>query len=117
MKKFLFILSLSFLSFSSLNADYLLVSHNRCIKSYFYSNWNLNFYYSATPTILRVVPLKSLNIQPGYKYDPVANTCTKLTILQKLGIDYYHYKFLMALLGLLLGSSFLFALLRIFSRK
>jgi len=117
MKKLLLILSFFLLSFSSLNADYLFVKNNRCIKSYFYSNWNLNFYYSATPTVLYVDPVKSPIIKSGYVYDPILNTCSKFVILQKLGLQYSDYKMLMALLGLLLGSSFLFALLRIFSRK
>ena len=98
---------------------------NRCITDYYYSwdstasKYKIYYYYSSSPTTLRSsASIKYQQyIYPGYDYNKTSKTCTPPAIPLKLGIQYHQYKMLMALLGLLLGSSFLFALLRIFSRK
>ena len=50
-------------------------------------------------------------IHPGYEYNATAGTCNKKETLQKLGLDYYQYNFLFALLGLLVGVSFLHSII------
>ncbi|WP_201335535.1 MULTISPECIES: hypothetical protein [unclassified Nitratiruptor] len=50
-------------------------------------------------------------IHPGYEYNATSGTCNKKEVLQKLGLDYYQYNFLFALLGLLIGVSFLNAII------
>jgi len=119
MKKAIFILLISIFSSLSLNADFLLANQNICIKDYYYKNWVFYYHMSNSPLILRSSATKGFQpfIFPGFDFNSTSKICTPPVIPQKLGIQYHEYKFLMALLGLLLGSSFLFALLRIFSRK
>ncbi len=98
---------------------------NRCITDYYYSydstvsKYKIYYYYSSSPTTLMSSSSTKYQryIYPGYDYNSTSKSCTPLAIPLKLGIQYHVYKMLMALLGLLLGSSFLFALLHIFSRK
>jgi len=119
MKRTILILLITIFSSLSLNADYLLANQNICIKDYYYKNWVFYYHMSNSPLILRTTSSKGFEpfIYPGFDYNATSLVCSPSSIPQKLGIDYHLYKFLMALLGLLLGFSFLFALMRIFSRK
>ena len=119
MRKTILITLITLFSFSNLYADFLLASKNKCIIDYYYKSSKLYYHYSTSPDTLSSTSSKKyqLYIFPGFDFNSTSKECTPPAIPQKLGIQYHEYKFLMALLGLLLGSSFLFALLRIFSRK
>ena len=98
MKIFLFI----FLSFSFLNADYLLSVKNKCILDYYYSNSYIYYHYSSSPKILQKSFSKNYQnyIFSGFTYDPNSNICKKN---QYLGLSYYQYNFLYGLFGFFLG--------------
>jgi len=119
MKKTILITLITLFSFSSLNADFLLASKNKCIIDYYYNAGRIYYHYSTSPDTLRSTSYTKyqLYIFPGFDFNSTSGDCTPPPIPEKLGIQYHEFKFLMALLGLLLGSSFLFALMRIFSRK
>ena len=77
MKKIIFSLLLSFTFISSLNADYLLASKNKCITDYYYSRGFIYYHYSYSPTVLRSSSAKKYQsyIFDGYVFNPVTNTC------------------------------------------
>lgn len=116
MKKIIFIL-LTVFSFSSLNADYLKLGSNYCVTDYYYYDDSLYFYKSSEPDTLIVSTTLTDIFVDGYVYDPNTFICSLDPISESLGIQYHEYKFLMGLMGLLLGFGFLFPILLIFSRR
>ena len=121
MKK-LFLSLFLLLSFSNLNADYLLGHLERCAKDYYYS-------YDSSTSRYKLYYLNSITdnwnstttnvgfIYDGFVYDSNTSECRPEPLPQKLGIQYHEYKFLMALLGLLIGFSWLVSFLYIFVRR
>ncbi len=77
MKKIIFSLLLSFTFISSLNADYLLASKNKCITDYYYKSSRIYYHYSTSPDTLRSTSSKKyqLYIFPGYLYSDDNKTC------------------------------------------
>ena len=120
LKKTIFsIITLFLISYSNLNADYLLTYYgNKCIVSYSIED-NSNYIdvvlsYSGEHKRYKT---SVSNIHPGYYYDAPNNTCNLMPKLIKLGITYEDYNFLMGLLGLLMGFGFFVSVLKIFGRR
>jgi hypothetical protein len=121
MKKIIFTI-ITLFSFSSLNASYLLGNLEKCAEDYYYS------YDSGTSTYkLYYLNSRTNNwnstttnvgfIDDGYVYDSNTSICSLSPIPQKLGIQYHEYKFLMGLMGLLVGFAWLVPFLNTFSRR
>ena len=123
MKKTIISIIITLFSFSSfLQADYLLGHLERCAQDYYYS-------YDSNTAKYKLYYLNSITqnwnstttnvgfISNGYIYDSNTSTCYPAPLPQKLGIQYHEYKFLMALMGLLIGFGWFMGLLHIFSRK
>jgi len=114
--KYLFIL---IIFLTSLNAEYLLQygSYEYCIDSYSIrdSDRYIDIVLSSNGQTY-TLDININQIHPGYVYDPDNKTCNKRDELIELGLDYYQYNFLFAFLGLLIGFSFLNAVLLIFKK-
>ena len=121
MKK-IFLSLLLLLSFSSLNASYLLVNLERCAEDYYYAydsvaNKYKLYYLNSRTDNWNSTTTNVGFIDDGYVYDSDNDICSLSPIPQQLGIQYHEYKFLMGLMGLLLGFGWLMGLLHIFSRR
>jgi hypothetical protein len=119
MKKIILII-ITLFSFSSLNADYLMGHLERCAKDYYYSydSGKYKLYYLNSRTDHWNSTTTNVGfIDDGYVYDTDNDICSLSPIPQQLGIQYHEYKFLMGLMGLLLGFGWLLGLLHIFSRR
>ena len=117
MKKIIFII-ITLFSFSSLNADYLKFNSNYCVIDYWYGNEDILYYIkSSTPDVVDSRSYKDTVFIDGYVYDSNTSICSLSPIPQKLGIQYHEYKFLMGLMGLLVGFAWLVSFLNIFSRR
>ena len=121
MKKNIFVLIVIF-SFSSLNASYLLGNLERCAEDYYYSYDSSSSKYKLYYLNSRTNKWNSTTtnvgyIDDGYVYDENSSICSPSPVPQKLGIQYHEYKFLMGLMGLLVGFAWLVSFLNIFSRR
>ena len=101
---------------SNLKADYLKSSSNFCVSDYWFVNGTL-YYYKSDNNLTLITTTQNDTFIDGYEYNTENNICSLYPIPQKLGIQYHEYKFLMGLMGLLVGFGWLMGLLHIFSRR
>ena len=102
---------------SSSYGAYLYSNINKCIDSYYFKNYAFYYVLSDSNLTINATASKNIVIKPGFVYDSLTLKCSPSPIPQKLGIQYHEYKFLMALMGLLIGFSWLISFLQIFSRN
>ena len=115
-----FLLSIVFLSltFTVLNADYLLQNKNQCVHSFYYdlNNSTVNYILSSDLNTLHTSYSVNYRFIPGYDYNSSSSTCSLPSVVQKLSLSSSDYNFLMALMGLLIGFAFLLSVTSIFQR-
>lgn len=120
MKKFLLFL---FLSFSFLNADYLVYGYqgnnfkSACVKNYSFSNDSLNVVLSADNSSFsyNLNDFLSFDILPDYEY--INNMCIPRSSINysadTLYLSYDEFNYLMALWGVLLSSVIFYAFIKV----
>lgn len=109
------ILLFTFLSAIS-SADILYVSKDRCIlDNYYFQSGRFYYTYSATNENAFSYSFQTSDLEYGYEY--IDNKCQKMQILQDTGMTYSHYKFMIALVGLLLGFTLFFFTVFIFTKR
>jgi len=113
MKKILYILLL--LS-SFLNASFLLQSTSPiCIEDYYYKSSDFYFLSSETGNWNKVSDIGAIpQIISGYDFNSSTFICSPKKVVIDLGIDYYQYNFLNALIGLLFGFVFMVSTIYLF---
>lgn len=110
MKKILFV---SLLFSSYVFADILYVKNKRCIlDDYYFNSGKFHYDYSSTGYHASTSKFKNKDLEYGYEY--VDNKCQKLQILKITNMTYSDYKFMTALVGLLIGFSILIILIVVF---
>lgn len=116
MKKFL----LFFLLLSPfLNADYLYSTLNVCVSDYYYKPSTGTLYYVRSDnntTYSSTTKSTQTMFFNGWDYNATTGICTREKSNNQLGLENGQFTYLMALTGLLVGFSFLFPFLNIFSR-
>ena len=118
MKKIFLLIFLSLTFSLSANADYFLKNKNKCVSDFWYDqNTGYVYYiYSDKPDTEYKSFSKSYVFIPGYEYNSSVKTCSLPVIVKQLSLTSSDYNFLMALLGLLIGFSFLLSIILIFKR-
>ena len=112
MKQLILILILSAIS----SADTLYVKKNRCIlDNYYFQNSRFHYTYSSTGNVASTKTFKSSDLEYGYEY--VNGQCSKKEPFSSLHMSYRDYKFMMALVGLLIGFSIFASILFIYTRR
>ncbi len=102
----------------SLNADFLLKNKNQCVSDFWFdaNNSTVNFIYSSQPGTVYSSYSSSYSFVPGYDYNSSSDICSLPPIVKELSLTSSDYNFLMALMGLLIGFSFLLSIILIFKR-
>ena len=105
MKLIISILALSIL----LNASYLYKNRNKCAEDYWYDkSGTLYFVLSSNPSVIRQTTKKDQTFVSGYEYNSTTEICSKKQVLRQLQISNEQYYFLIALIGVFSGFTFLF---------
>lgn len=117
MRKFLFFILFLFLTLS-LNADYLLTNKNKCVSDFWYDQKYgiVHYIYSNNPDSEYESYSTSYVFLPGYEYNSSYHTCSLPDIVKQLSLTSSDYNFLMSLMGLLIGFSFLLSIVLVFKR-
>ena len=109
-------LILIFVLFAVSHADILYMKKKRCIlDNYYFANNKFHYTYSSTGNTASTKTFKSSDLEYGYEY--VNNQCKKKEPFASLHMSYFDYKFMMALIGSLIGFSIFASLLFIFARR
>ena len=106
----------SFVLLISLNADYLLKQKNRCVVDFWYDQFQRKVYYiysHDTNSILSTT-YTSYDFLPGYDYNSSSKICTLSNPAKMLGLTFTDYNFLIALISIFTGFTFLFFSVYIF---
>lgn len=113
MKKLILIF---FVLFTVSHADILYVKKKRCIlDNYYFANSKFHYTYSSTGNAASTKTFKSSDLEYGYEY--INGQCSKKEPFASLYMSYSDYKFMMALIGSLIGFSIFASLLFIFARR
>ncbi len=109
------LLILVFLS-SFLYSNILYVKDNRCIKDdYYFASSAFHYTYSSDSVDSSSADFISSDLEYGYEF--VDGKCQKIQVLQDIKMTFSHYKFMVALTGLLLGFVIFITTLFIFIKK
>lgn len=107
MKKILILLTIVF--YTTLSADYLYSSIDRCIKDFYHKDGDFHYQISKTGQ-WRVVATNGRyrRVHSGFTYDIVNDVCVYDELSNVLGIKEEDYNFLIALTAILLGFTTIF---------
>lgn len=99
-------------------ADFLLKQKNRCVTDFWYqkvdSSYKVLYSYSSKPDTVYSSTSKSYIFLAGYDYNSTSKVCSLSNPAKKLGLTFYDYNFLIALIGVFTGFTFLFFTIYIF---
>ena len=98
------------ISFSSVsNASFMLDQVDRCIEDWYSENGTFYYYRSDSPNTLRTYTTNKTHwrILSGYEYDITTDRCQP-TWAKKNGLNNEQFNFLLALIGIIFGSIFMF---------
>lgn len=98
------------ITFSSVsNASYMYDQIDRCIEDFYSQNGTFYYYRSDTPTTLRTLTTNKTHgrILSGYEYDSLTQKC-EYGFARKNGLTHEQYNFLLALVGIIFGGTFMF---------
>lgn len=96
-------------------------SLGKCVTDYWvnHADGTLKYTLSSNPSVVVSTTTKNLpqTILNGWDYNSTTGLCTREKSNNELGLENGQYTYMMALTGLLIGFSFLFPLMLIFSRR
>jgi len=106
MRVFLILFLFLNLSYSA----YLYKQKNRCIDSYYFDQNTQTVYYnySHNPGTFYSTTKTANDFIPGYEYNSTTGICSIPQNAQLLGLESSQYHFLIALIGVFVGFTFLF---------
>ncbi len=94
----------------SLHADYLVstTKNNYCVSEYHHNiNTNSLDIFDLSDNTWKALAFNSV-VNTGYEYNTTSNYCDSLQVLTETGLTFEDYHYLLALIGLLTGFTFLF---------
>lgn len=103
-----------------LHADYLYSTLNVCVSDFYYKPSTGTLYYIRSDnntTYSSTTKSTGTMFFNGWEYNASTGNCTREKSNNQLGLENAQFTYLMALTGLLVGFSFLFPFLTIFSRS
>lgn len=110
----LFIVFISPLFASDVRSAYLYQEKNRCVDYFYYDTYGRLFYKYSHRDTENSTTNKNEHFVPGYEYNSTSGTCYIPPYIQDLSLNPSDYYFLIALVGILVGFTFLFFTLYLF---
>ena len=110
----LFIVFISPLFASDVRSAYLYMEKNRCVDYFYYDTSGYLHYKLSHKDNERTTYSKNEHFVPGYEYNSTSGTCYIPPYIQDLSLNPEDYYFLIALVGVLSGFTFLFFTLYLF---
>lgn len=110
MKKifYTFIFFLSFVYASDVHPAYLYADKDRCVDYFYYTSSGRLYYKYSHEDKERSTTSKNETFIPGYEYNTTSKKCYIPQKIQNLAMDPSQYHFIMALIGVLTGFTFMF---------
>lgn len=110
----LLIIFISPLFSSDVRSAYLYQEKNRCVDYFYYDN-NGYLIYKFSNIDNEQSSINNGHFIPGYEYNETSGTCYIPQYIQDLALEPSQYYFLIGLVGVLVGFSFMFFMLYLFA--
>ena len=111
----LLIIFISPLFSSDVRSAYLYQEKNRCVDYFYYDTSGYLHYKLSHKDNEQTTYNKNEHFIPGYEYNETSGTCYIPQYIQNLALEPSQYYFLIGLVGVLVGFSFMFFMLYLFA--
>lgn len=97
---------------SDTHSAYLYYERNKCVDYFYYASGRLFYKYSSSDN--EQSTFTNGHFIPGYEYNETSETCYIPKYIQNLALEPSQYYFLIGLIGVLVGFTFMFFMLYLF---